>query len=127
MTGAKKRILVVDDEIIITRILKTYLDGTGNYDVMVENQATRALQLAREFQPDLILLDIQMPQLEGGELASLIQEDEALKGTPIAFLTALVQRREVRQSGGMIGGFPFIAKPFDPKIVIDTIETVLAA
>ena len=120
-----KRILIVDDEMIITRTLKKFLEGTGQYQVQTENQSTNALTAARKFHPDLIILDIHMPQLEGGELASLLREDETLKGTPIVFLTALVQRREVRQSGGMIGGFPFIAKPLDTKMVIDTIATVL--
>jgi two-component system, OmpR family, response regulator len=127
MSTIKKKILVVDDEIIITRTLKKFLDGTGAYEVQVENQSTKALDVAREFKPDLIILDVQMPDLEGGELASLIQEDEAVKQTPIVFLTALVQRREVRQSHGAIGGFQFIAKPLEPKMVIDTIESVLAA
>lgn len=126
MNTMKKKILVVDDEIIITRTLKKFLDGTGAYEVRVENDPTRALRVAREFKPDLLLLDIQMPELEGGELASLFQEDAELKKTPIIFLTALVQEREVRKSGGMIGGFPFIAKPLQAKTVIDTIEIVLA-
>ena len=127
MLATKKRILVVDDELIITHALKKFLGGTGAYEVRTENRPTQALQAAREFEPDLIILDIQMPQLEGGELASLLREDPALKETPIIFLTALVQRREVRESGGTIGGFRFIAKPLVPKMVIDTIETVLAA
>jgi two-component system, OmpR family, response regulator len=126
MNTMKKRILVVDDEIIITRTLKKFLDGTGAYDVQVENHPTQALQAARQFKPDLIILDIQMPQLEGGELAALLQEDAMTKATPIVFLTALVQRDEVRASGGSIGGFRFIAKPLEPKMVIHTIETVLA-
>ena len=127
MTGTKKRILVVDDELMITGILNTFLGGTGAYEVQVENHATKALQTARQFKPDLILLDVHMPELEGGEVAALIREDKALKDTPIVFLTALIQRGEVRQSGGIIGGFPFIAKPLDPKMVDDTIREVLAA
>jgi CheY-like chemotaxis protein len=125
MSATKRRILVVDDELIITHALKKFLDGTGAYEVRTENKPTQALQVAHQFKPDLIILDIQMPGLEGGELASLLQEDPALKDTPIVFLTALVQRREVRESGGTIGGFRFIAKPLVPKMVIDTIETVL--
>lgn len=126
MNTMKKKILVVDDEIIITRTLKKFLDGTGAYEVRVENDPTQALRVAREFKPDLFLLDIQMPELEGGELAALVQEDAELKKTPIIFLTALVQEREVRKSGGTIGGFPFIAKPLQAKTVIDTIAVVLA-
>lgn len=121
----KKKILLVDDEAIITRTLKTFLEGTGAYEVRAENRATKAVQAAREFKPDLILLDVVMPDLEGGEVAALLRADEALKQTPIVFLTALVQRREVRKSGGEIGGFPFIAKPIEPNIVIEVIEGIL--
>lgn len=125
MTATKKKILLVDDEVIVTRTLKIFLDGTGAYEVRVENQATKAVQAARQFKPDLILLDVMMPELEGGEVAALLQEDEALKRIPVVFLTALVQRREVRESGGAIGGFPFIAKPIEPQVVVDTIEAIL--
>jgi len=121
----KKKILLIDDEAIITRTLKIFLEGTGSYEVRAENQATKALQAAREFKPDLILLDVVMPDLEGGEVAAQIREDNGLKATPIVFLTALVQRREVRQSGGEIGGFPFIAKPIDPDMVVKVIESHL--
>lgn len=121
--SAKKRILVVDDEVIITRTLKVFLEGTGTYEVRTENSSTKALQAAREFMPDLILLDIVMPDVEGGEVAAQIRDDPDLKGTPIVFLTSLVQQREVRKSGGEIGGFPFIAKPIDPKVVLAVIET----
>ncbi|HET7791185.1 MAG TPA: response regulator [Gemmatimonadales bacterium] len=122
---AKKKILLVDDEVIITRTLKVYLDGTGSYEVRAENDPTKALKAARDFKPDLILLDVVMPDLEGGQVAEQIRGDEALKATPIIFLTSLVQREEVRQSGGHIGGFPFLAKPIDPALVIEVIESVL--
>jgi two-component system, OmpR family, response regulator len=121
--NSRKRILVVDDEVIITRTLRVFLEGTGSYEVRTENSSTKALQAAREFKPDLILLDIVMPDVEGGEVAAQIQGDRDLTGTPIVFLTSLVQKREVRQSGGEIGGFPFIAKPIDPKVVLAVIES----
>ena len=122
---AKKKILLVDDEVIVTRTLKLFLDGTGLYEVRAENDATKAVQTARDFKPDLVLLDVMMPELEGGEVAAQMREDDALKDTPIVFLTALVQRQEVRTSGGGIGGFPFIAKPIEPANVIQVIESII--
>lgn len=121
----RKKILLVDDELIITRTMQTFLEGTGGFEVRAENHAAMALRAAREFKPDLILLDVVMPELDGGEVAGLIRADDALKGTPIIFLTSLVSRGEVRESGGDIGGFPFIAKPIDPKTVLKVIGSVL--
>ena len=118
----KKRILLVDDEAMITRTLKLYLEGTGRYEVRAENESLEALRTARRFQPHLVLLDVSMPELDGGEVAALMQKDEALVGVPIIFLTALVRPEEVEVLGNEIAGRPFIAKPVDPEQVIDLIE-----
>jgi len=118
----KKRILLVDDEPTITRTLKLYLEGTGSYEVRAENRGSTAVQAAREFKPDLILLDVAMPDMDGGEVAAQVRADDALKGTPIVFLTALVKKQEVVVSGGDIGGYPYIAKPLEPEKVIEVIE-----
>lgn len=118
----KKRILVVDDEAIVTRTLKMYLEGTGSYEVRTENEGTKALPAAREFDPDLVLLDLIMPDTDGATVAAEIKEDEALKDTPIVFLTALVSQQEVGPSGKDIGGHPFLAKPVDPEKVVEAIE-----
>lgn len=123
----KKRILLVDDEAIVTRTLKLYLESTGKYEVRAENDGAAALKTARAFRPHLILLDIVMPEVDGPEVASRIREDPVLKQTPIVFLTALVRRQEVGPGGRDIGGFPFIAKPLDPDEVVACIERNTAA
>ncbi len=122
----KKRILLVDDEAIITRTMKLYLEGTGKYEVRAENNGAEALKVARAFRPHLILLDIVMPDVDGPEIAARVREDETLKDTPIVFLTALVKRDEVGPSGKDIGGYPFIAKPLDPDKIVECIEQHLA-
>ena len=118
----KKRILLFDDEATITRTLKLYLEGTDAYEVRAENRGSAALQAAREFKPDLILLDVAMPDMDGGEVAAQLRADDALKATPIVFLTALVKKQEVVTSGGDIGGYPYIAKPLEPEKIIEVIE-----
>ena len=117
-----KRILVVDDETSITNLLKLNLQKTGRYTVRTENQGVRALAAAREFEPDLILLDVMMPDVDGGDVAAQIRADAALKNVPIVFLTAVVKKEEVQAHAGVIGGFPYIAKPLDVKGVIAVIE-----
>lgn len=114
----KKKILLVDDERSFTRVLKLYLEKTGTYEVRDENRGEMALAAARQFKPDLILLDIVMPDMDGGEIASNIIADETLKNTPIVFLTAAVAKDEE----GMISGRPFIAKPANAEEVVECIE-----
>jgi CheY-like chemotaxis protein len=111
MTNEKKRILVVDDQPSDTRLLKLYLEQTGDYVVREENHAKAALSAGEEFQPHLILLDVMMPGMDGGDLAACFQASPKLKAVPIVFLTAIVTKGEVEAGGGRIGRFPFLAKP----------------
>jgi CheY-like chemotaxis protein len=127
MSTAKKRILVVDDEPSITRLLKLNLEQTGDYEVATENISRAALAAAEEFQPDLLLLDVVMPGLDGGSLASQLQTSPKLKGTPIVFLTAAVTREEVRGRRGLVGGQPFLAKPVNLHEVLACLEQHLGA
>ena len=108
----RKRILVVDDEIGMTRMLKRNLEATGLYEVRTENSSAAALGAAHEFRPDLIFLDVMMPGMDGGEVAARLGADKQLKQIPIVFLSAILKEEETEPSGGEIGGFTFLAKPF---------------
>ncbi len=107
----KKRILVVDDEKNITIFLRSYLEDTGHYVVRTENEGLATIAAARQFKPDLILLDIMMKDMTGDGLADKIKNDPILRKTPIVFLTGIVTKEEVEANGGVIGGYPYIAKP----------------
>jgi CheY-like chemotaxis protein len=118
-----KRILVVDDEKPAARLLKAALEQTGRYEVRIVNEPEDTLDAVRKFRPDLVLMDILMPRLPGGNVAQLIRADVELKDTPIVFLTAAIQRWVVREHEGVIAGDPFIAKPADLEEIIRSIET----
>ncbi|HXJ57223.1 MAG TPA: response regulator [Verrucomicrobiae bacterium] len=118
----KKKILLVDDEKSLTSLLKLNLEETGQYEVRVENWAEDALAAAKEFKPDLILLDIIMPRLPGGNVAAMIDADPRLKGTPIVFLTAAVRKHQVEENEGIICDHPCLAKPATLEEVVATIE-----
>ena len=118
----KKRILVVDDEPSITRLLKLNLEQTGDYLVRTENAAAAAVAAAEEFQPDLILLDVMMPGMDGGELASHLQANRHLVSSRIVFLTAAATKGEVTAHSGRIGGLPFLAKPVDLAEVVACLQ-----
>lgn len=120
-----KKILIVDDEPGFTRLIRLTLEKIGGYEVIEENDASRAWETAREVKPDLILLDIVMPKMDGGDIASQIKSDWTLKHIPIIFLTAIVSRRET-VPGGLIGGYPFISKPVSLDDLVHCIEENLA-
>ncbi len=119
---AKKRILIVDDEEKFTQMVKINLDETGNYEIKTENRAVRALAAAKAFRPDLILMDVIMPDLSGDIVASRIEEDPELKNTPIVFVTATIRKVEAASRGGVIGGHLFLSKPISIEELIDCIE-----
>ena len=116
-----KRILIVDDESGFTRLMKLTLEKTGGFLVHEENEADRAHSTARMFRPDVILLDIVMPKLDGGDVAAKLRADEELKHIPIIFLTAIVSDKEA-SSSDLVGGFPFLAKPISLDRLIECIE-----
>jgi two-component system, OmpR family, response regulator len=117
-----KRILVVDDEPSVTRNLKLTLESSGGYEVLGENQAINALTAARFFRPDLILLDVMMPGMDGGDVAARVRADPLLRGTPIIFLTALVSNEETDGHEMLSGAETFLAKPVDIGELRQTLE-----
>ena len=103
MDSIKKRILVVDDEPKITRWLRLNLEQTGEYEVREENRGSHALDAALEFHPDVIVLDVLMPGVDGGEVAGQFEASPRFRAVPIIFLTAAVTREEVRSHDGFLG------------------------
>jgi CheY-like chemotaxis protein len=122
---SKKKILVVDDEASLTRMLRRNLEATGKYEVKEENTGAQAYASAIQFQPDMIILDVMMPDMDGGAVAAQIQDDENLKHIPIVFLTAIVQKEEAEDTGSNIGGRTFLAKPVKLDDLITCIEKEL--
>ena len=107
----KKKILIIDDEASFTEMVRLNLEETGRFAVRIENNPYNAVQSALAFLPDLILLDIIMPDIEGPDIVVLFREEPLLHNIPIIFLTATVRKDETAQDGGLIGGHVFIAKP----------------
>ena len=106
----KPRILIVDDNPRFSHSARLILQESGQYVVCEENDAVSAVETARSFRPDLILLDLVMLQLDGAEVAAQVESDWALHGVPIVFVTGLVTRDEAR-NGQRIDGHRVVSKP----------------
>jgi CheY-like chemotaxis protein len=118
----KKRILFVDDEATLTRMIKLNLDRTGKYDVKTENFGINAINIIREFKPDLIFLDVMMPDMSGDEIAAQLREDPQLSSIKYIFMTAIVSKDETSEMGSDIGGNQFVAKPVRINELIKIID-----
>ncbi|GDY23970.1 response regulator [Verrucomicrobiota bacterium] len=121
----KHRILIVDDEHAITRMVKLNLESTGRYEVRGENSSVNALAVAREFRPDLVLLDVIMPGADGGEIAARMKNDAVLRQVPIVFLTATVSPKEAGKGGLISAGMKFLAKPVSLATLVGCLEEFL--
>ena len=121
-----KRILIVDDEQPFTEMLKLNLEQVGKYVACEENDARRALATARQFGPDLILLDVMMPEMDGGDVAAMLATDAEIREVPIIFLTALVSQEEVPRGGMTNREHRMLPKSTPIDSLIQIIETELA-
>lgn len=120
-----KKILVVDDEPSLTRLVKANLERTGLFEVRTENHGNKAMEAARQFKPHLVLLDVMMPDMSGSDIAAAMKEDPQLCTIPHIFLTAIVTRDETAATGSEIGGHLFLAKPVKTEELVASINKVL--
>jgi two-component system, OmpR family, response regulator len=106
----QSRILIVDNSSKFTRSARLLLEQTGNYVACAVNDPRRALETARSFKPDLVLVDLIMPQTDGSEVAAQLEADWALHSVPIVFVTTLITPEEARD-GRRINGHRVVPKP----------------
>jgi two-component system alkaline phosphatase synthesis response regulator PhoP len=119
----KGRILVVDDEIYIVHILDFSL-GMEGYEVLTALDGEQALERVRSEKPDLVVLDIMMPKLDGYEVCRAIKSDPATRNTPVILLSA--KGRNVDQKMGFdVGADDYITKPFSPRKLVERINSLL--
>ena len=119
---AGKKILVIDNEIEFATMVKLNLEQTDTFEVKVETKGALAVDTAKVFEPDLIFLDVLMPDMEGGAVLHEIKQIPKLKGIPVVFLTALVDDKEVSSQDGFIGGQAYLAKPVTTEKLLDCIN-----
>lgn len=120
----KRKILLIDDDDAVLMYLTAKLGKA--FDVVSTVDPTRAAALAREHLPDVILCDIDMPEMSGGEVAAALEEDMLTARIPLIYLTALVSADEAKELDGRVGGRPGVSKQAQVGELLERIEEVLA-
>jgi len=123
METSHKTILVIDDDIITQNMLKTALANAG-YPVRVASTGEEGIRLAKEKPPSVIILDIMMPGLDGGEVARILKAAPETKDIPIIFLSSLISEKE-EKVGGRSDMISFLSKPYNRDKLFNEIKRYL--
>jgi CheY-like chemotaxis protein len=117
----------VDDDVNLSRLSAMILENSGCYEVVTEKDPRLALGIARQFKPEIMLLDIDMPEKSGGDLAEEARRDPRLREIPILFLTGLVSKAEAGEDQMESGGMSFLAKPVLPEVLLHCVRRLVQA
>jgi two-component system, OmpR family, response regulator len=117
------KVLVAEDDPDIQVILRMVLTRLGKCEVSITYQGNEVFPMAKTVQPDLILLDVMLPELSGFEICKLLKADEGTKNIPVIFLTARSMPAEM-QNALTLGAAGYLAKPFDPMTLVGQINAI---
>ncbi len=123
MTSELNKILYVEDEPDIQAVAKIALEAVGGFELKVCSGGEEAIAAASEFYPDLLLLDVMMPGMDGPTTLSELRKLPGIENVPAIFMTAKVQPQEVEHFKSL-GVIEVIAKPFDPMTLADNVRKV---
>jgi CheY-like chemotaxis protein len=121
--GENKRVLVCDDDPVILRLLQVNLELEG-YEVLVAHHGEEALEVASSQLPDLILLDIMMPRMDGYQTVERLKGQESTRAIPVVFVSAKAQQADI-ELGKSYGVDDYLTKPFDPGDLLDVVERLI--
>ena len=125
---AKKKIVIMDDEEFFCFFVKKNLEYSGEFSVITTSRAKEGIDLIKKEKPDAILLDMVMPGISGGDIASQLAADPKSASIPILFLTAMHPQEEmVKEDNDFQDNFPFVTKPVETEKLISAIKELLAA
>lgn len=119
-----KKVLLIDDEKDIQTLVKMSLEFTGGHQVIIADNGLKGIKMAEKESPDVILLDVMMPKLDGFETFKRLQDNDKTKDIPVIFLTAKAQKKEIQQ-GLELGAIGYITKPFDSMKLNDEMGKIL--
>lgn len=119
----QKLILVVDDELDMLMAIKLRLEASG-YKVMTATDGLEGLNEARKIKPNLIILDIMLPKMNGYKVSRFLKFDEAYRDIPIIMLTAL-SGEDDKATGEETGADAYLTKPFETQVLVNTVKEIL--
>ncbi len=119
-----KKILLVEDEENVLKLLSEIFGDLGDYRILYARDGEEALTIARADNPDIILLDIQLPKISGHEVCKLVKSDPAMSHTKVLMLSGMAQNSDRRKAQEM-GADAFIAKPFNSIALVEKVEELL--
>ncbi len=119
-----KKILCIEDDPDIQTMIKMSLKFKGEYEVILAGDGFSGIEMAEKEIPDVILLDVMMPELDGYETCKRLKANPLTKDIPVIFLTARVQEKEIKK-GLEMGAIGYLTKPFDPMTIKDELEAVV--
>ncbi|MGB2600261.1 MAG: response regulator [Candidatus Omnitrophota bacterium] len=118
-----KRILVVDDEPLVVKLLATRLEAS-NYEVISAYDGREGLEKARDEKPDLVIVDLRLPGINGYEICSQLKNDDAFAGIPVIVITGSTDKKD-RELAEDASADAYIIKPFDREVLLSKIEELL--
>jgi CheY-like chemotaxis protein len=118
-----KTILICDDDAVILRLLQVNLELEG-FSVLLGHNGEEAVRIAQAEQPDLIILDIMMPRMDGYEACERLKSLDETRDIPVVFLSAKAQQSDIER-GKAFGVADYLTKPFDPNDLIDVLDRLL--
>jgi CheY-like chemotaxis protein len=121
-----KKVLIVDDEEDLLKVLGKRLTVEG-YSVIKATNGKDAIALAKSQHPDIIILDIIMPEMDGGEVAAELKEHPSTQNIPVILLTAILSKAEEEKYGSIVGGHITLAKPLDAEKLLDQMKNLLGS
>jgi CheY-like chemotaxis protein len=123
MMAPAKRILICDDDPVILRLLQVNLELEG-YETLLAHHGEKAVEVATAERPDLVILDIMMPRMDGYEAAKHLKGDDRTKSIPVIFLSAKAQPSDIER-GKSYGVDDYLTKPFDPNELLQAVERLV--
>lgn len=121
------KVLLIDDENDFTELLAANLEDAGNFTIAQVNDPMKAMSTARDFKPDICVVDLIMPKMDGGDVINAIHSVPGLEDTPMLMLTALVEENpEAPDKPQLKGGLPFVSKTSETKVIVDAINSLVA-
>lgn len=119
----KKRLLLVDDETELVELIKFRLEVSG-YEVLTAMDGQQALEIARREKPDLVILDVMLPKMDGYKVCGLLKKDSRYAHIPIMMFTAKAMDTDIKL-GQEVSADAYLTKPFEPRVLLEKIKELL--